>query len=176
MYAAEVLIEDDEVSADLWKLVGPDEPDTLETSSTKLTMFSRLQLQPSYKDKSFLQEKYVQNRLSPAQIARLTFSSRQSIMKYLRTFEIPLRPEDSRISKALPFGMKRVGLKVVASRGELAAISLMRALRARGLSYDDTASELNKRRVQTKRANAKWYASSVRKVLMRPTIKEAREI
>ncbi len=50
---------------------------------------------PLFKDWSFLSLKYLEERLSPAEIAGQIFSCRTTATKYLREFGIPLRCEDN---------------------------------------------------------------------------------
>jgi hypothetical protein len=66
-------------------------------------MISRTQYLPLVKQESFLRAKYEAEGLSVRQIAALTFSSRQTVVKYLEAFGIALRPDD-RQAGTLPFG------------------------------------------------------------------------
>lgn len=131
-------------------------------------MISKIECVPLYKNKTFLHQKYVVEGRSPAEIASEIFSSRQSVSKYLEHFEIPLRPDDSRrTTGAHTFGYKLRHRQAIPNKREQEAIEKMIKLRAQGFSYEKIAEILNTIGVTTKRGGAKWYAKTIRGILLR---------
>lgn len=77
------------------------------------------QIRPLFKNKSFLQKKYVEEGLSISQIAAQIFSSRFAVRKDLELFGIPrrephrpqdglvVRDSDKRFKRERPFPIKR---------------------------------------------------------------------
>jgi len=61
----------------------------------------------------------------------------------------------------------REGLRAVSNRKELVTISLMKALRATGLSYEKIAAELTPRKIPTQSGKVKWCAATIHKILTR---------
>ena len=77
----------------------------------KITIISSISNIPIYKNESFLRQKYLEERLSISQISGLTFSARATILKYLRDYEIPIRPQDEahKLNKGqLGYGQRQV--------------------------------------------------------------------
>jgi hypothetical protein len=120
-----------------------------------------------FRDRFFLSQKYVVEGLSTEAIATETFSSRKTVIKYLGKYGISLRPEDTRKNGPLPFGMRLKRYRLALKRREQAAIEKMKRLRAEGLSYEKIAAVLNTMAIPTKTRKAKWYAKTVREVLLR---------
>jgi hypothetical protein len=134
-------------------------------SSTKIEMISSVQYIPLVKQESFLRLKYLQEGLSPRQIAALTFSSRQTVVKYLKLAGIPLRMDDQ--IRVLPFGKKWRLNRITIHEQELATIEKARQLRAEGLPYDKIAKVMSMMRLRTKRGGVKWHAKTVRDIILR---------
>ena len=125
-------------------------------------------MSPKYLDPVFLKQKYLDERLSTAQIAGLVFSARSTVAKYLKRYGIPLRPEDE--AHALRKGQMAFGEhtrkgKLKAHQRELAAIERMKTLRAKGYSYHKIAEVLTALKVPTKNGRHRWHATTVMKIL-----------
>lgn len=134
-------------------------------SSTKIEMISSIQYIPLVKQESFLRLKYLQEGLSPRQISALTFSSRQTVVKYLKATGIPLRQDDQ--TRVLPFGKKWRLHRIAVHEQELATIEKAKQLRAQGLSYDKVAGVMSMMRLKTKTGGTKWYPKTVRDIVLR---------
>lgn len=123
---------------------------------------------PLFKDKSFLQQKYIAERLPPAEIARLCFSARSTVMKYLRLFEIPLRRGDlAKTRSQLGYGETWRHMQVTAHKKELGLVEKMQRLRTEGLSYWKIADVLNAWKIPTKTRKGPWSAKQVHQILAR---------
>jgi hypothetical protein len=122
---------------------------------------------PLFKDRSFLSRKYVEERLTPGEIAAEIFSCRTTIIKYQKNFGIPLRHEDEgyRNRSHLKYGEQVRKREIVAHKLEQAVIRKMRKLRDRGWSYWKIADVLNDWGVRTKSRRGKWHARTVKQIL-----------
>jgi hypothetical protein len=152
--------------------IAPDSDKTADSSSTKIQMISRIQYLPLVKQESFLRAKYEAEGLFLNQIAALTFSSRQTVVKYLEAFGIALRP-NNRQAGVLPFGKMWRRHRIVLKAQEQAAIEKARLLREQGLSYEKIAAVLNAMGIKTRSRRALWYAKTVRDILLAPQRFEA---
>jgi len=134
-------------------------------------VFKRIQVSrpEAYLDKDFLQQKYVTEMLSTTELAALTFSSKTTILKYLRLHGIPIRASGKNVRpvRSVGFGQRIVNRQVIAHRKELELIEKMRSLRAEGLSYWKIADVLNAWKVPTKTRKGRWHARSVQQILDR---------
>jgi hypothetical protein len=130
-------------------------------------MISSLQYLPLVRTKNFLLQQYVENRLSPREIARSTFSCRQTVVRYLEEFEIELRPEDKSCLSTQTYGSKYVNGRVLMHKREAAATQKMLALREQGHSFEKIAQILNAMREPTRKRQGPWYAKTVRQVILR---------
>lgn len=148
------------------EMVAPGTANTISFSSTKIQMISRVQYLPLVKQESFLRAKYETEGLSPKEIADLTFSSRSTIVKYLETHGIALRAED-RFCGTLPYGKRWKQRQIVINTREHDAICKAKDLRSHGLSFDKIASVMNTMGLKTKTGRAKWYAKTIRDILIR---------
>jgi transposase len=120
-----------------------------------------------YKDKIFLHQKYVTEGLTPKEIAKRYFFSRQSVYKYLKLHKIRFRDEDLIARGHIRFGQKKKNGAVVPSKREIKVLEMMRELRGKGFSYEKIATSLNAMKIKTKRGRGKWYAHTVYKILKR---------
>lgn len=114
----------------------------------------------------FRYDLYDAEGLSVSEIAALTFSSRQTIVKYLEQFGVTLRPDDRQCG-VLPFGKRWGQHRVVLNEREQAAIKKAQRLREQGLSYEKIAAVMNAVGIKTRSRNSKWYAKTVRDVILR---------
>jgi transcriptional regulator with XRE-family HTH domain len=132
----------------------------------KIQIISRIQYLPLVKQESFLRAKYEAEGLSLNEIATLTFSSRSTIVKYLERFGVTLRPDDRQLG-VLPFGEKWRQRRIVLNAQEQATIEKAKRLREQGLSYEKIAAVMNAVAIKTKSGRAKWYAKTVRDIILR---------
>ncbi len=148
-------------------MVGATEINSPLFPAAKIVMISSIQHLPLLKTKSFLLQKYIEEKLTPREIARLTFSCRSTVVRALESFNIELRPEDCSPGSSQKFGSKYVGGRIVSHKRELEAQEKMLALRKQGHSYEKIAQILNAMKIPTRKRQGPWYAMSVRKVLLR---------
>lgn len=147
-------------------MVAPGMANTISFSSMKIQMISRVQYLPLVKQESFLRAKYEIEGLSPKEIADLTFSSRSTIVKNLEAHGIILREQD-RFCGTLHFGKRWKIRQVVLNEREQGAINKAKELRTQGLSFEKIANVMNTMGVKTKTGRTKWYAKTVRDILLR---------
>lgn len=148
-------------------MVELDESNTGFVSSPKLVIISSIQHIPLFKNRDFLYQKYVVEGLHPKQIAREIFSSRQSVYRYLRHFNIPIREIDTVRGFHTAYGVATKGFRITANRTELAIIERIKDLRGQGYSYDKIAHHLTTMGIPTKQRKGSWKSNSVRRILMR---------
>ena len=120
-----------------------------------------------YKNKIFLHQKYVVERLSVREISTLIFSSRSVVAKYLKLHEIPLRPNEieNKNKSQLRYGEAWKKRLVTVNRKEAENIEKMQKLRDQGFSYWKIADIFNSLGIKTKTGAGKWHARSVQKVV-----------
>lgn len=129
-------------------------------------MISRVKHLPLVKQESFLRLKYEQEGLSVNEIAKLTFSSRQTVVKYLKEFGINLQAEDQTLGP-LAFGKKWRNGQVVNYSQEQRAIETVKKLRAQGMSYGKIAAVMTNAGIKTKSGWTPWYAKTNRDIILR---------
>lgn len=144
-------------------------PMSQSVSAIKTILFSGIRDLPLFKIKSFLQQKYLVEMLSPAQIGAEFFSARSTIVKYLKQHEIPLRPADQESTRRRfpAFGQKRHGIALAIHKREQELIAKMQKLRAEGLSYWKIADVLNAWNIPTKTRKGRWSSKQVHQILKR---------
>jgi hypothetical protein len=132
-------------------------------------MISCLSEDPPYKNKFFLQQKYVEERLSCEEIASQIFSARTTVLKYLKLHGIPLREvgTNQKRVRGLAYGMKVKERSLAQHKREREAILKMRELRDKGFSYWKIADVLNAMKVPTKTRKGRWYARTVQAILLK---------
>ncbi len=120
-----------------------------------------------YKEKAFLQQKYVLEGLSCEEIATQIFSARTTVLKYLKLHGIPVRETGSNQKRVrgLAYGQKVKERSLAEHKREQEAILKMRELREKGFSYWKIADILNAMKVPTKTRKGKWHARSVHSIL-----------
>jgi hypothetical protein len=94
-------------------------------------MISCLSENPPYKNKFFLQQKYVEERLSCEEIAAQIFSARTTVLKYLKIHGIPVweTGTNQKRVRGLAYGQKVKARNLVQHQRELDAIFKMKELR-----------------------------------------------
>lgn len=124
---------------------------------------------PLFKDREFLYQKYVVERLSPEEIAAEISSCRTTVSKHLKVFKVPLRKAD-RTRSQLGYGETWRNRQIAFHKREQEIITKMRELRATGWSYWKIADVLNVWKIPTKTQRGKWHARSVQQILDREVI------
>jgi hypothetical protein len=120
-----------------------------------------------WKSKTFLEEKYVKNGRSIAQIAEETLSSRAAIRDALVGFGIPLRKQGNpglRPSQ-VPYGFRRSDGLLVPHLGEQRIIQSVRKMSNEGLSYRQICDFLTSVGVPTKNQGKGWQPEMIRRLL-----------
>jgi hypothetical protein len=118
-------------------------------------------------DKAVLTQKYVDERLSTAEIAKLLGVARSAVLKYLKVHGIPLRHASMRrvAGRGLAYGKRILNRQEVAFKREQENMAKMRELRAKGFSYGKIAEVLNTLNIPTRTRKAAWQARTVWAVL-----------
>ncbi|KYG62971.1 hypothetical protein AZI87_17065 [Bdellovibrio bacteriovorus] len=118
----------------------------------------------SHRSESFLRQKYLNERLSPAEIGAQCFSSKRTILAWLEHYKIPVRPEDMPERRGLRFGERREKGRIIRDEREQRVIAKMHKLRSRGYSYPQIVEVLNSMGVRPK-SGKKWYLKIVFEVI-----------
>ena len=119
---------------------------------------------PLVKQKFFLRQKYLDEKLSVKEIATLTFSARQTVMAYLKKYDIPLRASDIRLGPPR-YGERKVNGRVQIHQGQSQVIQKIQAMRANNMSYQNIAKVLNAMNIPTAKKGAKWHGMSVSRII-----------
>ena len=123
-------------------------------------------LKPVYHDESFLQQKYVAEGLSIAQIASETFSSKTAIRAALNKFNIPIREahQNHGNPSQLRFGQRRVKNSIKTHALEKLAIDSILEMKTQNLSLRQIASILTKMKIKTKN-RGKWHPEMIKRII-----------
>ncbi len=134
-----------------------------------ILMISCLSEDPLYKNKFFLQQKYVEERLSCEEIAAQIFSARTTVLKYLKLHNMPIREVGSNTKRVrgLGYGKKIKARNVAEHQREVDAILKMKELRKKGYSYWKIADVLSTMKVPTKTRKGRWHARTVQAILLK---------
>lgn len=124
---------------------------------------------PPYKNKFFLHQKYVIEKLTCEEIAKEIFSARTTVLKYLKLHGIPIREVGSnqKRKRGLAYGQNIRNRNVEKHKRELENIKKMRELRDKGFSYHKIADIFNALGIPTKTRNGKWHSKSIYTILKR---------
>ncbi len=120
-----------------------------------------------WRSKTFLEEKYVKNGRSIAQIAEETLSSRAAVRDALIGFNIPLRKQGNpglRPSQ-VPYGFRRSAGLLVPHLGEQRIIQSIQKMSNDGLSYRKICDFLTSVGVPTKNQGKGWQPEMIRRLL-----------
>lgn len=125
--------------------------------------------EPEVLSKEFLYQKYVVEGLSCAEISRSVASSRTTILKRLKEYNIELRPVGSnqKRKRGVGYGERLEKRRLIEHKRETEAIQKMCELRDKGFSYRKIAEVLNTMKVQTKTGRGKWHGKTVHQILTR---------
>lgn len=134
-----------------------------------ILMISCLSEDPLYKNKFFLHQKYVEERLSCEEIASLIFSARTTVLKYHKLHNIPIREVGNNIRRArgLAYGKKIKTRNLAEHQRESDAITKMKELKEKGFSFWKIADVLNTMKVPTKTRKGRWHARTVQAILLK---------
>ncbi len=140
----------------------------------KTTVISAIQHIPLYKGKAYLNQKYVVEGLSIAQIAALCFASKEAVRTSLLKLKIPLRePSKPHGRSAQPrYGEKVVKDLVVSHQAEQRAIDAILEMSAQGLSLRQIAKVLNQMKVPTKCRGKSWHPEMVKRIIAHKSFNE----
>lgn len=141
------------------------EPRKFLTPPSELSKTIEFSVHGQVKNPEFLHEKYVVEKLSIAEIARLTSSSESTVLKYLRKAGVKSRGVAGKSKSRLAYGEAWRHKQVVPHKAELATIERINSLRSQGFSYWKIAEILNSMKVPTKTRRGKWHARYVQKIL-----------
>jgi len=118
--------------------------------------------------KKFLQQKYVKDGLSASQIGSMLGFSKQTILKKLSEFNIPIREPHKPHGRyaQLPYGKRCHGGSSAPFKKELQIIQRIKNLRAQGKSLREIAQTLNLKGVPTKcKSRSGWHPQMVKRCL-----------
>ncbi len=145
-----------------------------EPFSSNLYLTDVIEFDPTrlYKDKSFLNQKYLVEGLSIAQIAAQIFSSKDAVRRGLIRHGIPIREAHKSHGRSaqVPFGQKRQQGRGVPHLGERRVIDAALGLRAQGLSLRQIARFLSQIGVPTKCRGKSWHPEMVERILERASV------
>jgi hypothetical protein len=130
---------------------------------------------PIFKDKAFLHQKYVVEKLSMKQIAELCSSSRPTVSKHLKIHGIAARSHHERIKLnkgQLAVGERRWRGAIQQNKAEGRIVSLILDLRGKGYSYRQIAAWLDAKGIGTKNGRGAWQAVTVMKIYKRFSLSE----
>lgn len=119
---------------------------------------------PLVKQEFFLRQKYLNEKLSVKEIASLTSSARQTVMAYLKKYDIPLRASDTRLGPPR-YGERKLNGRIHAHQGQVQIIHKIQSMRAKNMSYENVAKALNAMKIPSMKKGAKWHGMSIYRTL-----------
>lgn len=124
-------------------------------------------IDPLFKNKIFLTQKYVVEGLSARQIAQEIFSSKTAVLEALARFGISIRkPHQHHGNPSQPrYGKRFQKKQLVDYKVEENIASIIKDLNAQGFSLRKIAKMLNDMSVPTKCRGKGWHPEMVRRVL-----------
>jgi len=121
---------------------------------------------PRFKDREFLQDRYIKKKRTLDEIAAEIGSSRSTVLKYLHENNIPTRERSyAKRSKKAAYGHEIKNYKLVEIKEEQKWIEHMKKLRDSGFSYHKIAEVLNALGVTTKTGKNSWQGKTVYQIL-----------
>ena len=122
-----------------------------------------------WRSKTFLEEKYVKNGRSIAQIAAEILSSRSAVREALIEFGIPLKQQGKPGLRPaqVPYGYRRLDGLLTPHLGEQRVIQSVRKMSNDGLSYRQICDFLTCVGVPTKNQGKGWQPEMIRRLLTR---------
>ena len=139
------------------------------SSKPQLVDFIIVQEDQNWKNKGFLQQKYVSEGLSLRQIAAEVSSSKQTVCKNLKLFGIPLRNKSHHHGNPSQerFGQRIVKNSLIDHQHEQRVIESVRRMKDEGLGLRAIARCLDELKIPTKNRGKKWHPEMVKRVLSR---------
>lgn len=122
-----------------------------------------------WRSRTFLEEKYVKNGRSIAQIASQTLSSRSAVRDALIEFGIPLKQQGKPGLRPaqVPYGYRKSDGLLVPHLGEQRIIQSVKKMSNDGLSYRKICDFLTSVGVPTKNQGKGWQPEMIRRILTR---------
>lgn len=137
----------------------------------EISMISIVQDEPLYRNKVFLQQKYLSEGLSAGQIAREISSARSTVVSNLIENGVDLsKPLYSSRKGQLAYGEKLLKGRLVPHLREQKHIQQMVEMRTAGASFGQIAIWLSKEKIPTKNKVTNWDRPTVFKIIKRATI------
>jgi hypothetical protein len=120
-----------------------------------------------YRNREFLQQKYVAEGLSLAQISEQICSSKEAVRKALVRFEIPVRESHKPHGHTgrLRFGKRVKAGVVVTHHTEQRVIDTIKELNAKGMGLRQIARTMTQLKVSTKCRGKRWHPQMVARIL-----------
>ena len=133
------------------------------------SMISTINTIPLFKNKEFLHQKYMVEKLTCEEIAKEIVSARSTVLKYLKLYNIPVREVGSNQTRkrGLAYGIKCVKKNELEHKREIENIFKMRELRDKGFSYHKIAAIFNSMKIPTKIRKGKWHSKCIYNILHR---------
>ena len=130
---------------------------------------------PLWKDKSFLEQKYVKEGRSIAQIAAEILSSKSTVRDALVKFGFKLREQGKPGLRPaqVPYGYRMADGLIVQHLGEQRVIVSVKKMIDGGLSYRKVCEFLTSIGVPTKNKGKSWQPEMIRRLLKRGTSSSA---
>lgn len=124
-------------------------------------------IDPLFKNKIFLTQKYVVEGLSARQIAREIFSSKMAVLNGLARFGITVRePHFHHGHPSQPrYGQKFRNHKLIEHKTEQRIINVVKELHEKGFSLRQIAKVLSEMKIVTKGKGKRWHQEMVRRIL-----------
>ena len=122
-------------------------------------------VRPRFKDKEFLQRKYVAEGLSIDQISTEIGSSKDAVRRWLKRYEIPIREHGRHHGRP---SQPRFGTKIRHGKSEphlfeQSVIESVRSMRSKGLSLREIAQTLTNLQISTKKRGKAWHPEMVKR-------------
>ncbi len=123
---------------------------------------------PLFRNKFFIQHKYLVEELSVKQIAQEILCSKMAVLNALARFGIPIRePHQHHGNPSQPrYGQKFQKRKLVEHKVEQRVIHGVKQLHEKSLSLRQIAMVLNEMEIVTKNRGKKWHQEMVRRILL----------
>jgi hypothetical protein len=127
----------------------------------------RLVKPPTWRNKSFLHQKYVQEGLSIRQISDLVVSSKEGVRAEILRQGIPLREKSQHHGHpAQPrFGRRVIKGTVIEHKAQQRVVDSVRQMKQEGLSLRAISRCLDQMKVPTKMKGKKWHPEMIKRIL-----------
>lgn len=144
------------------KLVEAETREFLKTASGYIRIKSDISTTPLFRNKSFLSQKYTQEKLSARQIAVLIGTGHSTVNSALVRFGIA---KEKRKSGWIEYGIKlENGKRVPHVRAQLILKGMVRK-RDQGWSYAKISEWLQNRGIRSPSGQTRWFSATVRRLV-----------